>query len=77
MNMEPVVNGLEERYRDRIEFRALDADSVEGEKAFRAYALPGHPGYVLLNPAGEVLWRGFGEVSRESLEAQLEAAIVK
>ena len=77
MNMEPVVNGLEETYRDQIEFRALDVNSVEGEKAFRAYALPGHPGFELLNPEGEVLWKGFGEQSRESLEAQLEAAIVK
>ncbi|HLF90532.1 MAG TPA: hypothetical protein VI451_16410 [Anaerolineales bacterium] len=77
MNMEPVVNGLEEIYQEQIEFRALDANSLDGQKAFRAYALPGHPGFVLLNPAGEVLWKGFGEQSRESLEAQLEAAIVK
>jgi len=77
MNMGPVVNGLEEIYQEQIEFRALDANSLDGQKAFRAYALPGHPGFVLLNPAGEVLWKGFGEQSRESLEAQLEAAIVK
>ena len=73
MNMEPVVNGLEETYRDQIEFRALDVNSVEGEKAFRAYALPGHPGFVLLNLEGEVLWKGFGEQGAESLATQLES----
>ncbi|HUF39384.1 MAG TPA: hypothetical protein VMN57_12740 [Anaerolineales bacterium] len=73
MNMEPVVNGLEERYRDRIEFRALDANGPEGQTAFRAYALPGHPGFVLLNPEGDVLWKGFGEQSEENLAAQLES----
>jgi hypothetical protein len=75
MNMEPVVNGLEATYQDQIEFRALDANSTDGQKAFRVYALPGHPGFVLLNPEGEVLWKGFGEQNRESLDAQLRAAL--
>jgi hypothetical protein len=75
MNMEPVVNGLEETYSEQIEFRALDANSVDGQQAFRVYALPGHPGFVLLNAEGEVIWKGFGEQSRESLEAQLRAVL--
>ncbi|GAB4577437.1 MAG: hypothetical protein Fur0022_01680 [Anaerolineales bacterium] len=73
--MEPVVNGLEATYPDQIEFRAVDVNTPEGEQAFRTYRLPGHPGYVLLNPEGEVLWQGFGEQSRESLETQLQAAL--
>ena len=75
--MEPVVNGLKETYQDRIEFRSVDVNTSEGEKAFRAYGLPGHPGYLLLNPAREVLWTGFGEQSRESIETQLKAALAK
>ena len=72
--MEPVVNGLDEKYNEEIEFRALNA-AGEGAAAFRAYALPGHPGYVVLNPAGEVLWRGFGELPAETLESELAALI--
>ncbi|HSG45491.1 MAG TPA: hypothetical protein VLA72_20280 [Anaerolineales bacterium] len=45
MNMQPVVNGLNETYKDQIEFRELDANAPDGQQAFRAYALPGHPGY--------------------------------
>lgn len=71
------MNGLEETYRDQIEFRSVDVNTAEGEKAFRAYGLPGHPGYVLLNPASEVLWMGFGEQSRESIETQVEAVLAK
>lgn len=66
------MNGLEETYGEQIEFRALDANFVEGEKAFRAYSLPGHPGFVLLNPEGEVLWKGFGEQRAENLATELE-----
>ena len=75
MNMQPVVNGLNENYEDQIEFRELDANTPDGQQAFRAYALPGHPGFVLLNPEGEVLWRGFGEQSQESIEEQIIAAL--
>jgi len=75
MNMQPIVNGLNETYGDKIEIRELDANAPDGQQAFRAYALPGHPGYVLLNPQGNVLWRGFGEQSREIIERQLDAAL--
>jgi len=75
MNMQPVVNGLEQTYADQIEFRELNANAPDGQQAFRAYALPGHPGYVLLNPQGEILWKGFGEQSRESIETQLLSAL--
>ena len=75
MNMQPVVNGLEQTYADQIEFRELDANAPDGQQAFRAYALPGHPGYILLDPQGEVLWRGFGEQSREDIQRQLDAAL--
>lgn len=75
MNMQPIVNGLNETYSDQIEFRELDANKPDGQQAFRAYALPGHPGYVLLNPEGEILWVGFGEQSRESIETQLQSAM--
>lgn len=75
MNMQSVVNGLNETFGDQIEFRELDANAPDGQQAFRAYGLPGHPGYVLLNPEGEVLWRGFGEQSREGIEEQIIAAL--
>lgn len=75
MNMQPVVNGLEQTYADQIEFRELNANAPDGQQAFRAYALPGHPGYVLLDPQGEILWKGFGEQSRESIETQLKLAL--
>ena len=77
MNMQPVVNGLHETYGEQIEFREFDANEPHGEQAFRAYALPGHPGYDTLNPEGDVLWRGFGEQSRESIEEQLNAALAQ
>ena len=72
MNMEPVVNGLEEKYLAQIEFRALDAISQEGSRAFQAYSLPGHPSYVLINTQAEVLWIGFGEIAAETLQVELD-----
>lgn len=77
MTMEPVVNGLEDTYRAQVEFQSINANSTEGQKSFRFYALPGHPGFVILNPGGEVIWRGFGEQSKESIEVELNSALTQ
>ena len=73
--MEPVVNGLNEVYRDQIEFRWLDANTPDGKGAFNYYKLLGHPGYVILNPEGEVLWSGIGEKSEVELIQQISAVL--
>lgn len=72
--MEPVVNGLEEKYSTQVEFRSLNATG-EGAAAFRAYGLPGHPSYVVVNPAGDVLWLGFGELPSDAIDVELSALI--
>jgi hypothetical protein len=69
--MEPVVNGLEEIYSSEIEFRRIDANSQEGKPVFQYYNLQGHPSYVLLNSAGEVLWQGLGEQTSEILKEKI------
>lgn len=69
--MQPIVNGLEDRYGKNLEFRLLNANSQEGGEAFRYYQLFGHPGYVILDLDGQVVWSGLGEQSSEALEEQI------
>ena len=73
--MVPVVNGVEDKFSEQIEFRRIDANSVDGKQAFRVYGLRGHPAFVLLNPDGSVLWRGLGEQSKEDIERQLQVIL--
>jgi hypothetical protein len=73
--MEPVVDGLAEKYQNQIEFRRIDALSPEGTSAYRAYNLLGHPAFIILNQQGELLWKGLGEQSSKDLEDQLIAVI--
>jgi hypothetical protein len=73
--MTPIVDEAQAKYGDRVDFRKLNArDGGEGQRAFRAYALRGHPSYLLLQPGGHILWQGLGEITRATLEAQLDAA---
>lgn len=73
--MEPVVNGLSEKYQDEVEFRRIDANSPTGKAAFQAYSLRGHPGFVLLSPDGTALWTSIGEQPAETLEEQIRLAL--
>ena len=72
--MTPVVNRLEEAYGEQVKFLALDANG-DGEKAFKAGRLPGHPSFVILRPDGSEVWRGFGLVEQTDLEAAIQNAL--
>lgn len=73
--MQPIVDGFEIEYANQIEFRNLDANVGEGKLAFQAYQIPGHPGYIILNESGEVLWLGVGEQPADQIKIQLDTAL--
>ena len=75
--MEPVVNGLEEMYSDDVEFRKIDANSEDGRPIFQQFKLQGHPSYVLVNPAGVILWQSLGEQTGELLDESIRSALNK
>jgi hypothetical protein len=74
--MTPIVDGLEAEYEEQVDFNFLNAGLGDGKRFFKFYGLPGHPSYILLSPDGEVLWRGFGPVSAEALESEIEKIII-
>jgi hypothetical protein len=73
--MVPVVDGLEAKYQDQVEFRRIDANSPTGISAYQVYALRGHPGFVLLSPDGSTFWKGIGEQPVENLEEPILSLI--
>ena len=74
--MKPIVDGLELDYRDRVSFRRLDAAN-DGRAAFTAFGLRGHPAFVIIDTAGEVLWKSVGEQPGKRLEAGIRQALGK
>ena len=74
--MQPVVDGLEDEYYDQIDFQRLDANSLNGKEAFQAYGLRGHPSFVVIDPAGVVLWLSLGEQPRDVISRALQDILV-
>ena len=68
--MEPIVDGLEQEYQEEITFFRVNA-GTDGRDTFSFYNLLGHPGYVLLNPDGDVLWTGVGELTVDKISGVL------
>jgi hypothetical protein len=73
--MTPIVNGLAVEYSDEVDFQILDASSGIGQELFDFYGTFGHPSYVLIDPSGEVLWKGVGPQEAELLQDQFLAVI--
>ena len=72
--MRPVVDRLKDSYNDNVAFRDLDAEG-DGADAFAAGGLPGHPSYVVMQPDGTEVWRGFGILSPDDLDAAIQRAL--
>ena len=73
--MRPIVDGLEADYQDQIDFIRLNAAGADGLATFRHYGLFGHPSYLMLNPAGDVLWSGTGEISSEAIDQEVSSRL--
>lgn len=73
--MQPIVNGLETEYADRVAAQQINADTSDGSEIFRSYSLFGHPSYLILDETGEVLWRSVGELQAEVIIDAVEEAL--
>jgi hypothetical protein len=76
--MMPIVNGLEAEFYNRVEFLYLNVtDGAEGQAAFTRFALPGHPGYLILLPDGFEAYRGVGVLPINVLRQAIEESLLE
>lgn len=75
--MQSIVHGLEETYTGQIAVVMLNArDGDDGEAAFNALNLPGHPGILLFDDSGNETFRQFGIIPEETLITAIERVLV-
>ena len=75
--MQPIVDGLEKKYQETVEFVRINASTSEGLEIFNSYSLFGHPSYLILDDTGEILWQSVGEQPVDMFENALNAALKK
>jgi hypothetical protein len=73
--MQPIVDGLENKYQETVEFKQINASTPEGLEVFNAYAMFGHPSYLILDDTGNILWKSVGELPAEHIEKAFKAAL--
>ncbi|NIX54645.1 MAG: hypothetical protein GWN14_01555 [candidate division Zixibacteria bacterium] len=69
------MDGLEIEYNQTVEFERINASTPEGLEIFNTYALFGHPGFLILDEQGELIWQSVGEQPGEDIESALLSAI--
>ena len=75
--MRPVVNGLDERYGNRIDFRRYNITSEAGEAWATSYNVRGHPAMLLVDEQGQERWRYVGVISEEAVAVELTAVLTQ
>ena len=69
--MQPIVNGLETEFEGKLVVVQRNATNAAGRAEMSYYQLPGHPGYVLVAPDGNVVWKGAGLLPGDFLREQI------
>ena len=70
--MEPIVNGLEEKYGRDFKIVRVDVDTSQGKQLAREYGCIGQPAYVLFDRSGEQVRRLMGAQLAETFEREID-----
>ena len=73
--MKPIVHGLEAKYGNCIDFVYLDIDNSETAAARSRFKFQAQPLLIMLDGNGQEVWRKFGGMKAEALEAQLKTVL--
>jgi photosystem II stability/assembly factor-like uncharacterized protein len=75
MAMKPTVGRLEEEFKGRVEFKALNIDEAVNDEAKKQYNFVGQPQFVVVGLNGSVLTTRNGSQTYETLKADIEKAL--
>lgn len=70
--MKPVVDGLQQQYQGKVEFKRYDVDnSAEGSQLMQQFGAQYVPTFVFVNRDGSVATQKVGEMSAAELQQTL------
>lgn len=70
--MNPIVDGLEDRYGQDFKVVRVDVAESKGKEIARKYGCIGQPSFVLFDEAGEQVRRLIGAQTAETFEQEIE-----
>ncbi len=75
--MKPIVHGLENEYRERIEFVYLNIDDPDTTAAKEKYGYRVQPHFFLVDDNGEVVEEWLGQVGRDAFVTAFETVLAE
>ena len=70
------MDGLEQKYGDRIAFKRVNANEGDGPTVMRDYRVLGHPTLLIFDSQGQEVRRFIGPQPAETIEEVLESVLM-
>ena len=71
----PVVNGLQSRYEDQVDFFHIDWDEPDSDPVIAHFGVLRRSTYILIDPQGSVLAQWVGPLNLSAVAAQIDQAL--
>lgn len=69
------MHGLNTTYENQLDFLYIDVSTPDGQQAFKAAELAGHPAFLILKGDGTELWRAIGQQTEQALSDAIDKAL--
>ncbi|MFN8446773.1 MAG: hypothetical protein U0175_38625 [Caldilineaceae bacterium] len=69
--MDPIVDGFVETYKDKLVVEKQDGKSEAGKKLMEQFSLTKIPSYLILDSNGNKLWSNSGPIHKDMLAQQI------
>jgi|GEM_PF-1450147 len=73
--MAPIVDGIEQKYKELLVVKRINASVGDGPQIMRDYHIPGHPTLLIFNAARQEVTRMTGPQSQATVEQALQPLV--
>jgi len=73
--MKPIVNAVQNKYQDQVDFRILDVDLEENQSEYQKYGINAIPAFIFIDSSGNKVDEVVGTMTQEEFEGKISSIL--
>lgn len=73
--MKPIVNAVQNKYQEQVDFQILDVDQEENQSKSQKYGINAIPAFIFLDSSGNKVDQVIGTMTQEEFEGKINSVL--